>query len=231
MSNQANKSKKYQMRNVIIVGTGGCASEITFYIEDNNSKVDSNEQINILGYLEYEENVSKYYENYPYKAPVLGDIDSYVPESDHEVLICVADVGFRKKAIDVLEKKKANIGSFIHSSSIVPTNADLGKGIILYPFCVIEDNAVIGDYNILTTYSFISHDCTIGSNNFLSTSGIAGHVKVGSNNYFGIRSTVVPGVEIGNRNVIQAGMIVNRNVKDDTTVFYRYKEQVLAIPK
>ena len=219
------------MRNVVIVGSGGCASEVTFYIEDNNRKVAPEEQINIIGYLEYEENLEKYYNKYNYKAPVLGDVESYIPEAGHELLICVADVDFRKKVIAILEEKKANIGCFIHSSSIVPENADLGKGIILYPFCVIEDHAVIGDYNILTTYSFISHDCIIGRNNFLSTSGIAGHVKIGDNNYFGIRSTVVPGVEIGNHNVIMAGMIVNRSVKDDTTVFYRYKEQVLAIPK
>lgn len=219
------------MRNVVIVGTGGCASEVTFYIEDNNSKVGPSERINILGYLEYQENLSEYYDKYNYKAPVLCDIDSYLPDHEHEVLICVANIDFRKKAIEILEKKKANIGNFIHSSSIIPKNADLGRGIIMYPFCVIEDHAIIGDYNILTTYSFISHDCIIGKNNFLSTAGIAGHVKVGDNNYLGIRSTVVPGVEIGNHNVIQAGMIVNRNVKDDTTVFYRYKEQVLAIPK
>lgn len=219
------------MKNVVIVGTGGCASEVTFYIEDNNTKVPPAEQVNIIGYLEYEENLGKYYINYKYKAPVIGDIDSYEPKSDHEVLICIADIDFRKKVIDILEKKNATIGSFIHSSSIVPKNADLGKGIIMYPFCVIEDHAVIGDYNILTTYSFISHDCIVGKNNFLSTSGIAGHVKIGDNNYFGIRSTIVPGVEIGNHNIIQAGMIVNKNVKNDTTVFYRYKEQVLAIPK
>ena len=66
---------------------------------------------------------------------------------------------------------------------------------------------------------------------FLSVAGLAGSVKVGSNNYFGLRSTVIPGVEVGNNNVIQAGMIVDKNVKDDTTVFYRFKEKVMAIPK
>ena len=37
------------MRNVIILGTGGCASEVTFFIEDNNAKVSEDERINILG--------------------------------------------------------------------------------------------------------------------------------------------------------------------------------------
>ena len=45
------------MRNVIILGTGGGASEVTFFIEDNNSKLPESEKINILGYIDYEENL------------------------------------------------------------------------------------------------------------------------------------------------------------------------------
>lgn len=219
------------MRNVVILGTGGCASEVTFYINDNNSRLGEDEQINIVGYLDYEYAIEHHYEKYRFDAPVLGDIESYVPKPNEEVLIAVAKIEFREKAIKILNSKNAKIGSFIHYSSIIPKNADLGIGIIVYPFCVIEDYAKIGNYNLLTTYSFISHDCEIGNNNFLSTSGLAGNVKVGSNNYFGIRSTVIPGIEIGNNNVIQAGMTIDKNIKDDTTVFYRYKERVLAIPK
>ena len=142
----------------------------------------------------------------------------------------VESVALRSEIGKLLEKK-AIIGSFIHHSVIRPVNCDLGKGIIIYPFCIIEKYSNIGDYNLITSYSFISHDCNIGDNNFFSTSGIAGTVTVGNDNYFGIRSAVVPHVTIGNNNVIQAGMIVNKSIKDNTTVFYRYKEQVLAIPK
>ena len=108
---------------------------------------------------------------------------------------------------------------------------EIGVGNIVFPFSILEKNAIVGNYNFLTTYCFISHDCVVGDNNFFSVAGIAGSVKVGDNNYFGIRSTVIPGIEIGNNNVVQAGMVVDKNIKDNTTVFYRYKEQVLAIPK
>ena len=40
------------MRNVIILGTGGCASEVTFWIEDNNKRVLEGDKINILGYID-----------------------------------------------------------------------------------------------------------------------------------------------------------------------------------
>ncbi|MCG2461194.1 acetyltransferase [Flavobacteriaceae bacterium F89] len=216
------------MRNVIILGAGGAAAEVTFYIEDHNSKVEDCDQFKILGYIDY---TKDFWEKYKFKAPILCNIDSYIPGLDEEVLVAVGDMPSRKKMIKKLLQKKARIGSFIHDSVIRPKNLELGVGNIIFPFCILEDHAVIGSYNFLTSYSFISHDCVVGDNNFLSVAGLAGSVTIGNNNYFGIRSLVIPGKIIGNNNVIQAGMIVDKNVKDNTTVFYRYKEQVLAIPK
>ena len=219
------------MRNVIILGTGGCASEVTFYIEDNNKIAPEGERINILGYIDYADHVKDHYDRYDFKAPVLGDIDSYEPKPDEEVLIAVMDIGFRKKMIKALQDKNAKIGSFFHHTVVKADGLDIGEGNIAGPFCMLEKYATIGNYNLLTSYCFISHDSIIGDNNFFSVAGVAGSVKVGNNNYFGIRSFTIPGVQIGDNNVIQAGMCVDKNVKDDTTVFYRFKEKVMAIPK
>ena len=219
------------MRNVIILGTGGCASEVTFFIEDNNSKLPEGEKINILGYIDYEENVKGHYDRYNFEAPVLSDIDAYEPKPGEEVLIAIMDIDFRQKMIKALLAKNAKIGSFIHHNVVMAENLNIGDGNIIGPFCMLEKYATIGSYNLLTAYCFISHDCVVGDNNFFSVAGVAGSVKVGNNNYFGIRSFAIPGVEIGNNNVIQAGMTVDKNVKDDTTVFYRFKEKVMAIPK
>ena len=219
------------MKNIIILGTGGCAAEATFYIEDHNAKVAENEKINIKGYIEFDYNLEKYYQRYNFDAPVICDIDGYSPTPEEEVLVCVADINFRKKMIDSLLKKNAAIGSFIHDSVILPKSFKIGIGNVVFPFCIIEKYAVIGNHNIITPHSVISHDCTVGDNNFFATSTIGGHVNIGNDNYFGIRSAVVPRVKIGNNNVIQAGMIIHKSIENDTTVFYRYKEQVLAVPK
>ena len=219
------------MRNVIILGTGGCAAEVTFYIKDHNSKVPEGERINILGHIDYAYNVENHYDKYNFKAPILCDIDEYEPKPEEEVLIAVMNIEFKQKMIKALLAKNAKIGGFIHHSVIMPENLDIGEGNIVFPFCILEEYATIGNYNLLTSYCFISHDCVVGDNNFFSVAGVAGSVKVGNNNYFGLRSLVIPNVEVGNNNVIQAGMIVDKNVKDDTTVFYRFKEKVMAIPK
>jgi len=219
------------MRNVIIVGTGGCASEVTFYIEDNNLRVPEEEQINILGYIDYADHLEENYDRYDFKAPVLCDIDSYEPKPGEEILIAVMKIDFREKVIKLLKEKNAKIGNFFHHSVVKPKNLDIGEGNIVGPFCMLEKYATIGNYNLLTSYCFISHDCKIGDNNFFSVAGVAGTVTVGNNNYFGIRSCTVPGIAIGNNNVIQANMLVDKNIKDDTTVFYRFKEKIMAIPK
>jgi len=219
------------MRDVIIIGTGAVAAELTSYIEDDNKKVESINRVVLKGYIDYDYNIDSYWKNYNLKGPVINDIDSYVPKENEEVIIGISDISFRNQMIELLIQKNAKIGSFIHSSVIIADNVQLGIGNIIYPFCIIGPNTTIGNYNMITSYSFISHDCKIGNGNFLSTAGIAGRIVVGNNNFFGIRSTVIPNIKIGDDNTIQAGMVVDKSIKDNTTVFYRYKEQIFAIAK
>lgn len=219
------------MKNIVIAGSGAVASELTSYIEDHNLHVSEIERINIRGYIDYEYNIEKYWKKYKYNAPIIADINSYIPMPHEEVIIGVSDINFRNFLIDELKKKKVKIGTFIHHTVIISSNVELGEGNIIYPFCIIGSNVKLGRYNMVTSYSFVSHDCSIGNGNFFSTSGIAGRVTIGDNNFFGIRSTVIPKVIIGNRNVIQAGMVIDKNVEDDTTVFFRFKEKVMIIPK
>ena len=73
------------MKNIIIVGTGAIASELTMYIKDIKD-------IQLKGYLEYDYNVNKYYNSYHYEMPVLGDVDTYIPIANDFFLIGVSDV-------------------------------------------------------------------------------------------------------------------------------------------
>lgn len=219
------------MKKTVIIGTGAVAAELTSYISDNNKYVDNDSQIDILGYIDYEYNIEKYWKKYKLSKPVLSDIDSFEFSENIEVLIAISDISFRNKIISKVEKKSGVIGQFIHHSVILPLDFEIGKGNIIYPFCIIGPNSVIGNYNMVTSYSFISHDSKIGNGNFFSTAGIAGRVTIGDNNFFGIRSTILPNVSIGDFNVIQAGMVVDKSIMDGVTVFYKFKEKIIAVPK
>ena len=219
------------MKSVVIAGSGAVASELTSYIEDHNKHINDTEKIHIRGYIDYEYNIEKYWKSYQFKKPVIADIDSYTPIPDEEVILGVSNITFRNFLIKELKKKKVGIGSFVHYSVIVPPNVEIGQGNIIYPFCIIGSNVKIGNFNMITSYSFISHDCIIGNGNFFSTTGIAGHVTIGDDNFFGIRATIIPQTIIGNRNVIQASMLVDKNIENDSVVFFRFKEKIIAIPK
>lgn len=86
-------------------------------------------------------------------------------------------------------------------------------------------------FEFLTSQTCISHDCVVGFNNVFSTVIVCGRTIIGNENTFNIRSTVIPDRKIGSGNIIQAGMIVDKNIEDKTTLFYRFKEKVLAIPQ
>ena len=217
--------------NVIIIGSGAVAAELTSYIEDQNKNLDKKAHLNLLGYLDTEENIEKYWSKYKLKKPVLADIDSYIIKEEDHFIVGISDLAFRLKMIRKLEEKKATIIGFIHHSAIVAGSAIIGIGNIIYPHCIIGPNCIIGNNNVITSYSFISHDCIVGNRNFFSTAGLGGRVKVGDNNFFGIRATVIPNIIIGSNNVIQAGMVIDKNIENDATVFYRFKEKVIAIPK
>jgi tetrahydrodipicolinate N-succinyltransferase len=72
----------------------------------------------------------------------------------------------------------------------------------------------------------------IGDFNFISPNVcFSGFTRIGDENLFGINSVTIPGISVGNRNKITAGMVLDQNIGDDSTVFYRFKEKILAVPK
>lgn len=212
------------MKDIIIIGSGAVASEVTMYLNDIAD-------VCIKGYLEYPSNLEKYYNVYHYDKPVIGTIDDYQPKDNDYFVIGVSNIEFRAKVIETMKGKGAKFYTLIHPTAIIAKDAIIGEGCVISPFCMVGPRAKVGDFNELTSYSFISHDCEVGINNSFSTAGICGRTRIGNNNIFYIRSTVQPDLVIGNNCVIQAGMVVDKDMPDGTTMFYRFKEKIMAIPK
>ena len=217
------------MKQLIIVGSGAVAAEVTSYIEDGN--IGKDQELVIKGYIDFESNIEKYWKHYDFSKPIIGDINSYEINEEDNFIVCIGDLQFRLKMINILKQKEAKFINIIHPTALISKKSKIGQGNIISPYCSIGPKAMLGDFNIMTEFTIIGHDCTVGTNNFIGGDGLTGHASLGDNNYLGTKSIVLPHVKIGNNNVIQAGMVVDKSIQDNTTVFYRYKEQVLAIPK
>ena len=216
------------IKNIVIFGTGAVAAEITSQLEDSSWGEEAG--IKIKGYVASDAAGLQHWKEYKYQSPYLGDFLNYeIKEEDYFVLA----LGNYKVKRQVVCERKRRGGKFItlvHPTANVAKTALIGEGNILDPFTIVGPNVKLGNFNLLTSQSIISHDCVVGDYNFFATSLLCGYNVVGDDNYFGIRGTTLPDISIGNRNVIQAGMIVDKNVEDDSTIFYRYKEKLLAIP-
>ena len=214
------------MKEVIIIGSGAVAAEISSYLEDVN-KMQAAEEIKIIGFLDDNpDNFAVNADKYKFVEPYLGATNSFDFSTNENYILGFANIQSRKNLLSNLIHLSLNFLTVIHPTVQIAKTAQIGPGTVIYPNCVIGPNVKIGAHNLITSYSFISHDCIVGDNNFFSTSGLSGDVRVGNNNFFGIRATVLPGINIGSLNTIQAGMTLDKDVSDQETVFYRYKEKI-----
>ncbi|KAA0126172.1 acetyltransferase [Chryseobacterium sp. SN22] len=217
------------MKPIIFIGIGAVASEIISYLEDIQNQ-DQSAGFEIYGFLDDDaDSFNVKSEKYGFKEPFLGSVADHRFSDQYSYIFGFSNPSSKENVIRKLDIEKLNFPTIIHPSVILSKSAKLGKGNIIYPNSVIGPNCKIGNFNLITSYSFISHDCEIGDYNFFSTAGLAGNVNVGNKNFFGIRSTVIPSVTIGSENTIQAGMVIDKNVSDHETVFYRFKEKVTII--
>lgn len=216
------------MKEVIIIGSGGHGAELDDYIQYNNN-TKGIEELKIIGYLDDNpDNYSKYL----FSAPLIGGVKDHEVRTDVYYIIGIANLQYRKKFVDQYLKDGAKFLSLVHASAYISRSSEIGVGAIIGPHVNLGPNSQIGDFTFVNSRSSIGHDTVIGKHNFISPNVcFSGFTKVGDSNLFGINSATIPGIEIGNNNKIMAGMILDRNIGDDTVVFHRYKEKVIAIPK
>jgi sugar O-acyltransferase (sialic acid O-acetyltransferase NeuD family) len=216
------------MNNIIIIGTGGHSAEIDDYISFGKN---SNPSFpwNIIGYLD--DNPTGF-ENYRFSAPFLGTIKDHVVRSDCKYIMGIANLKYRRPIIEKFITEGAQFATFIHPSATISPSANIGKGVVIALHANVGPNVEIGDFTLINSRCSIGHDTKLGRYNFISPNVcFSGFSRVGDENLFGINSATIPGIMVGNRNKIMAGMVLDKPVGDEETVFYRFKEKIIAVPK
>lgn len=178
------------------------------------------------GYVTSDKNGIEGWNNYKFKSPFLGIWKDYVVDENDYFVLAFSNTKAKRLLIQEIQSRKGNFLNLIHPTAIISSTVNMGIGNLIGPYAMLGPNVKLGDFNLLTAQTIISHDSVVGDCNFFATSLLCGHTKVGNDNYFGIRSTVIPNIMIASRNTIQAGMIVDKNIGDDTTVFIVLKKRL-----
>lgn len=213
------------MNKIIIIGAGGHAAELRYYIDHHNTARPA-DRIMVEGFIDDEE---ANYDHYKFTEPFLGDIQNHKVRKGISYLMGIANTAYRKPIIEKFNKKGATFIGFIHPTAIIAPSAELGDGVIISHNVSVGPMAKLGNYNMLNSRCTIGHDTQMGDYNFISPQvAVSGNTEIGDENMLGTNSCTIPGIKIGNRNKVAAGMVVYKPVENDETVLFRHKERLVV---
>lgn len=197
------------MKNLIIVGAGGCGREVLQWAKDSNR---AEKRWNIKGFLD---DNAQALEGKKCDVQVIGSIKTYKPEKDDEFICAVGSPEMRKKIVQTIREQGGSFVNLIHPTAVVADTAQLGGGIVIYPYAVVSDHAVIQDYCIVNMHSAVTHDTCLGEYSTISAfCDITGNCRVGKRCFLGTGVKLVPGTVVGDEAFLCAGSVVMTKVRN-----------------
>lgn len=201
------------MKDIIIVGAGGCGREVANWIEDVNAV---EETWNIIGFLDDNLNAL---DEFPCRYSIIGKISNHEPISSASYAMGIANPSVKKKIGMELLRKGAKFASIIHPSTRNYSEFELGIGLVTYPNSKIATGCRIGNFVTIQS-SIIGHDVQIEDYVTVSSScGITGGVKLHEGCFIADHACIAVGLEIGENAYVGIGSVVIRNVEENTKVF------------
>lgn len=196
------------MKNVIILGAGGFASEIIDTIEELNK---TNEKINVMGFV-YENAIPSIG---PYGFPILGDFD-YLKKLDLSEIFFVCAVGtteLKKQLVDRAQLMRGKFLTIIHPRAFVSKGTKLGEGCIIQSQCILNGIDIeLGDFVTVNNRVSIGHAAKVGKYTHINPDvDISGEAELGDMVFVGVKATILK-AKIGEGAVIGACALITKDV-------------------
>lgn len=201
-----------QLKDIVIIGSGGLAREVRWLIEECNKK---QERWNILGWVS-QENTGTIIAD----LPVLGD-DDWLLKYERPIAVAVSvGSGILRKKIVTYLKQNPNISfpTIISPTVEISESVILGEGSIVTSKSILTVDIEIGDFFFCNLASTVGHDCRFEDYVTLNPGvHISGNVNLGENVTIGTGAVVIQGITIGENTTIGAGASVVKNIEANCT--------------
>ena len=116
--------------------------------------------------------------------------------SEYLMMVAIADSQLRKSSVEKLPPD-TEFFTFIHETSIVTGEVEIGEGSFVGAYSILTTNIKIGKHAILNRGNHIGHDCQIGNYFSIMPGGIiGGNVFIGDQVYLGSCSNVREKIKI-----------------------------------
>lgn len=205
------------MKDIILVGSGGCMRELAWQIEVSNKIT---KEWNIVGFVDQNEEIRELTVGNRI-IPYLGN-DQYILERKEKtnVVVSIGNSLLREKIYKLYRTNESIVfPNIIMKSNKLCEDIQLGQGCIISDNVKISTNVKLGDFVFVNMDSTICHDGII--EDFVSINPrvtLAGNVHVGKSTEIGMGTNIIQGIEVGKNVVIGAGSVVIRNVEDDSRI-------------
>lgn len=201
------------MKQLIILGAGGCGREVLQIALNINQISDRWDK---FAFLDYNEHIL---DNKNCIAKVIGNDDNYCIQENDEFVCAIGNSRIREKTMIKMEQKGAEFINLIHPTAVIADSAVLSTGIIVYPYSIITADTSVGKGCIINMNCTIAHDSTIGDFCTISPScDITGSCTIGNHVFMGVGAHIIPSITIGDSAFICAGSTVMTKVKSDRKV-------------
>ena len=203
----------WNMKDLVIVGTGGVGKETALIVEDIN---EISQEWNLLGFIDdNKELIGKEINGYK----VLGDRE-FLNNFDKEVhvVIAIADHHIKEELVKYLTNKNIQYATLIHPSVKINRTISIGKGCIIYQNVIMTVNINIGNHVIISPKCGIGHDSLIEDYvTVLWNVNISGAERIRQGATLGSGCTIIQGLEIGRGSFVGAGAVVIRDIDESKT--------------
>lgn len=196
------------MKDLYIVGAGGCGRETLQIIKDIHRL--QGLRWNIRGFLDDTEDPLA---GKDCDYSVVGTIADYIPKENDVLAMAVADPKGKRKLAEMLLARGAVFENIIHPGAALKDFSTMGTGNVIYGGFSMSNNVQIGNFTTLLS-SLVGHDVQIGDYTTISAlCNITGYVKIGEGVFIGGSCAIAPHAVIEDNAYVGIGSVVLRRVK------------------
>lgn len=199
------------MKDIVMIGSSGCAKEVVFLLEENNK---IKKEWNILGFVDKEEASAEL----PY--PVLGT-DEWLRAYPGKInAVCAAgNPGVRKRLAETFRDcPHISFPTIISHHALTGDRNFFGRGCIICSGVTVTAEVRLGDFVILNIGSTVCHESVL--EDYVSVNpgaSISGNVKIGEQTEIGVGAKIIQGIRIGQNSILGAGAVAVRDIPDGCT--------------
>jgi sugar O-acyltransferase (sialic acid O-acetyltransferase NeuD family) len=132
----------------------------------------------------------------------------------YEVMVCFGNPIKRKEIINMLPNN-TKFFTWIHPTSIVMDNVEIGEGSFIGAYSILTTNIKIGKHALLNRFCQIGHDCIIGDFfSMMPGSVVSGNVTIYDCVYLGTNSSIKEKLSIHSLSIIGLNSGVVKDIKE-----------------